>query len=70
MVKEKAIQAARAQMNTKTLSLKSLNGWVDFGTWRGFDLLECVLEWMLLLLYWIRTSENLDANNEVDGGYL
>jgi hypothetical protein len=46
----------------KTLSLKSLSGWFDFGTWRGFDLLECVLEWMLLLLYWMRTSENLDAN--------
>ena len=25
-------------MNTKTLSLKSLSGWVDFETWRGFDL--------------------------------
>ena len=55
-------------MNTKTLSLKSLSGWVDFGTWRGFDLWNCVLEWMLLLLYWMRISENLDALNEVVGG--
>jgi hypothetical protein len=68
MGREKAIQATRAQMNTKTLSLKSLSGWVDFGTWRGFDPLECVLEWMLLLLYWMRTSENLDANEWGDWG--
>jgi hypothetical protein len=27
--------------------------------------IECVLEWMLLLLYWMRTSENLDA---IEGG--
>jgi hypothetical protein len=29
-------------MNTNTLSLKSLGGWNEFGTWRGFDLLNCV----------------------------
>jgi hypothetical protein len=27
--------------------------------------IECVLEWMLLLLYWMRTSENLDV---IEGG--
>jgi hypothetical protein len=48
-------------MNTKTLSLKSLSGWDEFGTWRGFDLWNCVLEWMLELLYWMWTSENLDG---------
>jgi hypothetical protein len=26
------------EKNTKTLSLKSLSDWVDFETWRGFDL--------------------------------
>jgi hypothetical protein len=64
MGRRKAIQAATAQMNTKTLSLslKSLSGWVDLGTWRGFDLWNCVLEWMLFLLYWMGTSKNLDAN--------
>jgi hypothetical protein len=31
------------------------------GTWRGFDLLFCILEWMLELLYWMWTSENLDS---------
>jgi hypothetical protein len=60
---KKAIQATRAQMNTKTLSLslKSLSGGVDFGTWRGFWSIECVLEWSLLLLYWMLNSEHLDS---------
>jgi hypothetical protein len=40
--RKKAIQATRAQMNTNTHSLKSLGGWNEFGTWRGFDLLNCV----------------------------
>jgi hypothetical protein len=48
-------------MNTKTLSLKSLNGGVDFGTWRVFWSIECVLEWSLLLLYWMLNSEYLDG---------
>jgi hypothetical protein len=28
--------------NTNTHSLKSLGGWNELGTWRGFDLLNCV----------------------------
>jgi hypothetical protein len=52
-------------MNTNSLSLKSLSGWVDFGTWRGFDLWNVSLEWMLLLLNWMGTSENLDT---IEGG--
>jgi hypothetical protein len=55
-------------MNTKTLFLKSLRGGVDFGTWRGFWSIKCVLEWSLLLLYWMLNLEHLDAMNEVVGG--
>jgi hypothetical protein len=29
-------------MNMNTHTLKSLGGWNEFGTWRGFDLLNCV----------------------------
>jgi hypothetical protein len=45
----------------KSLSHKPLSVWNEFGTWRGFDLLYCVLEWMLELLYWMWYLENLDA---------
>jgi hypothetical protein len=55
-------------MNTKSLPRKSLSGWDGFRTWRRFDLLNCVFEWMLELLYWIRTSENLDAWSCGGGG--
>jgi hypothetical protein len=37
------IQATRAQKNANTHSLKSLGGWNEFGTWRGFDLFELCL---------------------------
>jgi hypothetical protein len=36
------VRKEERQMNTKTLSLKSLSGWDEFGTWRGFDLWNCV----------------------------
>jgi hypothetical protein len=43
--RRKAIQATRTQMNANvSLSHKSLSLWNEFGTWRGFDLLFCVLE--------------------------
>jgi hypothetical protein len=38
----KAIQEVRAQKNTKSLSHKSLSVRDEFGTWRGFGLLNCV----------------------------
>jgi hypothetical protein len=44
-----------------SLSHKSLRVWDEFGTWRGFDLLNCVLEWMHYLLYWMWSLKNLDA---------
>jgi hypothetical protein len=45
----------------KSLSHKPLSVWSEFGTPRGFDLLYCVLEWMLELLYWMWCSKNLDS---------
>jgi hypothetical protein len=43
--RRKAIQATRTKMNTSvSLSHKPLSLWNEFGTWRGFDLLFCVLE--------------------------
>jgi hypothetical protein len=48
-------------MNTRTLSLKSLSGGAYFGTWRGFWSIQCVLDWSLLLLYWMLNSECLDG---------
>jgi hypothetical protein len=49
-------------MYTKiSLSHKPLSVWSEIGTWRGFDLLYCVFEWMLKLLYWMCSSENLDT---------
>jgi hypothetical protein len=57
-----------ANEHKNSLSLKSLSGWIDFGTWIGFDFWNCVLEWMLLLLYWMRISENLDDFEWGGGG--
>jgi hypothetical protein len=52
-------------MNTK-LSLSQVTKWLSwFLDLERICSLECVLEWMLLLLYWIGTSENLDA---IEGG--
>jgi hypothetical protein len=39
MRKEESDPSTRAQKNTNKHSLKSLDGWNVFGTWRGFDLL-------------------------------
>jgi hypothetical protein len=44
-----------------SLSHKPLNLWNMFGTWRGFDLCFCVLEWSLELLYWMCWLKNLDS---------
>jgi hypothetical protein len=59
-----------ANEHKNSLSLKSLNGGVDFGTWRGFWSIECVLEWSILLLYWILNSEHLDGFEWGGWGYL
>jgi hypothetical protein len=39
MRKEESDPSTRAQKNTNKHSLKSLDGWNVFGTWRGFDIL-------------------------------
>jgi hypothetical protein len=69
--KKNAIQATRTQMNTSvSLSHKPLSLWNEFGTWRGFDLLFCVLEWSLELLYWMQCLKNLDTWSDGGWGYL
>jgi hypothetical protein len=59
--KEKAIQATRATKEHKTPS-QVTNELSWFGGLERISL-ECVLEWMLLLLYWMWTLENLDGLN-------
>jgi hypothetical protein len=61
---EKAIQATRATNEHNSFS--QVTKWLSWfwGLGRIWSL-ECVLEWMLLLLYWIGTLENLDA---IEGG--
>jgi hypothetical protein len=39
----KAIQSTRAQRTRTKHSLKSLMGWNEFGTWRGFDSFDLCL---------------------------
>jgi hypothetical protein len=39
-----------------------------FGTWRGFDLLFCVLEWSLELLYWMQWLKTWMPWSVVVGG--
>jgi hypothetical protein len=65
MGKEKQSKQQEQQMNTK-LSLSQVTKWLScFWDLERIWSLEYVLEWMLLLLYWIGTSENLDA---IEGG--
>jgi hypothetical protein len=62
---EKAIQATRATNEHKN-SLSQVTKWLSwFWDLKRIWSLDCVLEWMILLLYWIGTSENLDA---IEGG--
>jgi hypothetical protein len=64
---EKAIQATRATNEHKN-SLSQVTKWLSwFWDLKRIWSLDCVLEWMILLLYWIGTSENLDAIEE--GGW-
>jgi hypothetical protein len=42
MRKEESDPSNKSAKNTNKLSLKSLGGWSEIGTWRGFDLLICV----------------------------
>jgi hypothetical protein len=61
--RRKAIQATRAQMNTK-ISLSLVNKCLEwFWTWERIWSLVCVLEWSLELLYWMQYAGNLDALN-------
>jgi hypothetical protein len=50
---EKRSKRQELKRTHMSLSNKSLNLWNVFGTWRGFDLCFCVLEWSLELLYWM-----------------
>jgi hypothetical protein len=43
MRKEESDPSTRAQKNTNKHSLKSLGGWNEFGTWRGFGSFELCL---------------------------
>jgi hypothetical protein len=64
-IEEKAIQATR-ETNEQKNSLSQVTKWLSwFWDLERIWSLECVLEWMLLLLYWIETLENLDA---IEGG--
>jgi hypothetical protein len=65
MGRRKQSKQQEQQMNTK-LSLSQVTKWLGwFWDLERIWSLECVLDWMLLLLYWIGTSENLDA---IEGG--
>jgi hypothetical protein len=58
MGRRKQSKQQEQQMNTKTLSLSQVTKWLSwFWDLERIWSLECVLEWMLLLLYWIGTSE-------------
>jgi hypothetical protein len=61
MGKERQSKRQELKWTQKSLSHKPLGVRNEFGTWRGFDLLYCVLEWIIELLYWMWSSENLDA---------
>jgi hypothetical protein len=68
--RRKAIQATRTQMNTNislSLATKCLE-WI--WTWRGFDLLICVLESSLELLYWMQWLKTWMHWSVLVGGYL
>jgi hypothetical protein len=70
MGKEKAIQATRATNEHKN-SLSQVTKWLSwFWELERIWSLECVLEWMLLLLYWIGTSENWMPLKEVVGVFI
>jgi hypothetical protein len=49
-------------------SHKPLNLWNVFGTWWGFDLCFCILEWSLELLYWMWWLKTWMPWNIVVGG--
>jgi hypothetical protein len=51
-----------------SLSHKPLSLWNEIGTWRGFDLLFCVLEWSIELLYWMQRLKTWMPWSVVVGG--
>jgi hypothetical protein len=69
-MKEKAIQATRETketLNTLSQVTKQMSWFWGFERIWSFG---CVLECMLLLLYWMLSSENLDGLNGGGWGYL
>jgi hypothetical protein len=42
MRKEESDPSNKSAKDTNKLSLKSLGDWNGFGTWRGFDSMNCV----------------------------
>jgi hypothetical protein len=65
---EKRSKRQELKWTQMSLSHKSLSLWNEFGTWRGFDLLFCVLEWSLELLYWMQWLKTWMPWSVVVGG--
>jgi hypothetical protein len=59
--REKPSQATRATKNTRKSSLKSLMELSWFGGLERIQSIWCVLEWSILLLYWMQCLESLDV---------
>ena len=71
MRKEESDPSTRAQKNTNKHSLKSLGGWSEFGTWRGFDLLIlCLGVNALALVLNVKCWKTWMLGVVVVGGYL
>jgi hypothetical protein len=65
---EKRSKRQEFKWTQMSLSHKPLNLWNVFGTWRGFDLCFCVLEWSLELLYWMCLLKTWKPWSVVVGG--
>jgi hypothetical protein len=63
MEKEKQSKQQEQQKNTKNTLSQVTKELSWFGGLERIWSIECVLEWMLLLLYWMWISENLDRLN-------
>jgi hypothetical protein len=67
---EKRSKRQELKWTQMSLSHKPLSLWNEIGTWRGFDLLFCVLEWSIELLYWMQWLKTWMPWSVVVGGYL
>ena len=68
--RRKPTKQQEQQRNTRMILSQVLNTRIELGTLIGSSALICVLECCVLLLYWMRSSECLDALKSGGWGYL